>query len=464
MSAYNTNEAGGPPPADKSTRERAEPIDRLRDDVRLLGALVGQVLREQGGPGLFGAVEHIRTETIALRTAVQRTEYRVPSNSMPLDTRYSYGELQRWIAGQPNSRLMQLVRAFSVYFHLINLAEQRHRVRTLVEREHVERPLNESVAAGVGYLKEQGLSLEEVLAGVRELLVWPVFTAHPSEARRRTLLQHLEQVASIIEHLDNPQLAPRAREAVLDDLLTHITLIWQSAEARLERPTVLDEVRSVLYVMAGTIYDVAPGVQRSVESALAEAYPDRREQALFLPPLLRFGSWVGSDRDGNPAVTAEITRASARMSHAAIIRRYRQELDVLGRELSVSTRLGGVSSRLMESIKHDLADLHLEPVSRWSDEPYRRKLGLIGERLRRMQTGEHGAYAAPTELLADLRLVEESLLAHKGQRIAHGPVRDLISRVEIFGFHLAELEDSAARRPAYCRRGRAARAGRGRGL
>ena len=94
----------------------------------------------------------------------------------------------------------------------------------------------------------------------------------------------------------------------------------------------------------------------------------------------------------------------------------------------------------MESIKHDLADLHLEPVSRWSDEPYRRKLGLIGERLRRMQTGEHGAYAAPTDLLADLRLVEESLLAHKGQRIAHGPVRDLISRVEIFGFHLAELE------------------------
>jgi phosphoenolpyruvate carboxylase len=436
MSANDPKQTAETAPTEQPTRERAEPIDRLRDDVRLLGSLVGQVLREQGGPALFGAVEHIRTETIALRT-------KVPSGTESLDARYSVlgtEELQRWMAGQPNSRLMQLVHAFSVYFHLINLAEQRHRIRTLAERERVERPLSESVAAGVAFLKEQGLSLDEVLAGVRELMVWPVFTAHPSEARRRTLLQHLEQVAGIIEQLDNPQLAPRAREAVLDELLTRITLIWQSAEARLERPSVLDEVRSVLYVLAGTIYDVAPGVQRSVEHALAEAYPNRHEQRLFLRPLLRFGSWVGGDRDGNPSVTAEITRASARMSHAAIVRRYRQDVEALGRELSVSARLGGVSFRLMESIKHDLADLQLEPVSRWSDEPYRRKLGLVGERLRRMQTGEHRAYAAPAELLADLHLVEESLLAHKGQRIAHGPVRDLISRVETFGFHLAELE------------------------
>ena len=130
--------------------------------------------------------------------------------------------------------------------------------------------------------------------------MWPVFTAHPSEARRRTLLQHLEQVAGIIEQLDNPLLAPSAREAVLDELLTRITLVWQTAEARLERPSVLDEVRSVLYVLAGTVYDVAPGVQRSVEMALAEAYPGGHEQGLFLPPVLRFGSWVGGDRDGNP--------------------------------------------------------------------------------------------------------------------------------------------------------------------
>jgi phosphoenolpyruvate carboxylase len=413
--------------AQRGMPERAVPIDRLRDDVRLLGGLVGQVLSEQGGVGLFGAVEHLRTAAIALR-----------SSEGPHESEYQ--ELLRWVGRQTNSRLMQIVRAFSVYFHLINLAEQRHRVRILSERERTERPLRESAAAAIADLKAQGLSLTELVDGLQRLEVWPVFTAHPSEARRRTLLQHLERAASIIEQIDNPQIAPGAREAILDELLTRITLVWQTAEARLERPSVLDEVRSVLYVLAGTIYDVAPGVQRSVEAALAEAYPDWSEHGDSLPPLLRFGSWVGGDRDGNPAVTAEITRASARMSRAAIIRRYRQDVEALGRELSVSARLGGVSSRLMESIKRDLAALHIEPVSRWSDEPYRRKLGLIGERLRRTGAGEHGAYSAPGEMLGDLRLVEESLLAHKGQRIVNGPVRDLISRAEVFGFHLAELE------------------------
>ncbi len=407
--------------------ERAVPIDRLRDDVRLLGGLVGQVLSEQGGVGLFGAVEHLRTAAIALRSSEGSHEN-------------DYRELLRWVSRQTNSRLMQLVRAFSVYFHLINLAEQGHRVRILSQRERTERPLRESAAAAIADLKTQGLALADLVDGLQKLEVWPVFTAHPSEARRRTLLQHLERTASIIEQLENPQIAPGTREATLEELLTRITLVWQTAEARLERPSVLDEVRSVLYVLAGTIYDVAPGVQRSVEAALAEAYPEWSEHGDLLPPLLRFGSWVGGDRDGNPAVTAEITRASARMSRAAIIRRYRQDVEALGRELSVSARLGGVSSRLMESIKHDLAELHMEPVSRWSDEPYRRKLGLIGERLRRTAVGEHGAYSAPDDMLADLRLVEESLLAHKGQRIVNGPVRDLISRVEVFGFHLAELE------------------------
>ena len=404
--------------------QRAEPIDMLRSDVRLLGELVGQVLREQGGANLFRAVEHVRKEAIDIRTS----EHPQPEKERAL---------LDWIEAQSNDRLMQLVRAFSVYFHMINLAEQWHRVRTLAERERTEHPLAESIDAAVHSLKDRGVPEGALVEDLRCMEVHPVFTAHPSEARRRTLLQHLQQAGILIEQLDNPQLAPGGRDRVLDELRTRITLIWQTAEARVERPSVLDEVRSVLYFLVGTVYEVAPGVERALERTVAENYPGAHEK---LPPVLRFGSWVGSDRDGNPAVTAEVTRAAARMARSAVLRKYREEVQSLGRDLSVSARQVGVSAALMDSIARDLSEMGLQPVRRWADEPYRRKFGLIGERLRRADAGEPGAYGAPGEFLADLALIEHSLRAHRGERVADGPLRDLVRRVEIFGFHLAELE------------------------
>ncbi|HVG01202.1 MAG TPA: phosphoenolpyruvate carboxylase, partial [Chloroflexia bacterium] len=405
---------------------RAEPIDRLRDYVRVLGELVGEVLREQGGDELLAAVEHLRTSAIALRSDADEQQERERA-------------LLDWVHGQSTQRLQQLVRAFSVYFHLINLAEQHHRVRTLLEREQTEHPLRESIADAVATLHSHGLEANEVLESVARLDVHPVFTAHPSEARRRTLLQHLERIAASIAQLGNPQ-APGGAATTLDDLRTHITLLWQTAETRLERPTVLDEVRSVLYFAAGTAYDVAPSVQRALETAVAGAYPDAIPHPGSLPSVLRLGSWVGGDRDGNPAVTSEITRAAARMSRAAILRRYRNDVAALGRDLSISARLGGVSTELMLSIERDRERLGMQPVGRWADEPYRRKLGLVGERLRRTEEGGPGEYNTPGELLADLRQVARSLTAHGGGRVASGPLLDLTRRVEIFGFHLAELE------------------------
>src|SRR3954452_11902174 len=251
---------------------RAEPIDRLRDDVRLLGELVGEMLREQGGQGLFKAVEHVRTEAIALRTQTEADPQRER-------------ELLQWAQRQPTTRLMQLVRAFSVYFHLINLAEQRHRVRTLAERAQTEIPLHESIADAVATLSGEGIKQTRLLEELRSLEVHPIFTAHPSEARRRTLLQHLRQAATLITQLDNPT-APGQRDDAIDELRTRITLIWQTAEARMERPSVLDEVRSALYFLAGTVYDVAPGVQRAIESAVRETYGSKRP--LEIPPVLRF--------------------------------------------------------------------------------------------------------------------------------------------------------------------------------
>jgi phosphoenolpyruvate carboxylase len=448
-------------------QRRAEPIERLRDDVRLLGGLVGDVLREQGGPALFAAVEHLRTAAIALRSpegddppaaGTARVPHDAPERGDPTPEPDHGGAstpaadaLLEWAQQQSTERLLQCARAFGVYFHLINLAEQHHRLRTLREREQSGAPLHESIAAAVATLQREGVGAPALRAGLRGLSVHPVFTAHPSEARRRTLLQHLEHAAALIAALDDPRAPPHERAATLDALRYRIALIWQTAEARVERPSVLDEVQTVLYYLAGAVYDVAPTVRRALEAALTTptgsegrteqaAAHDAARPAVEAPALLRFGSWVGGDRDGNPAVTADVTRAAARLARTALLRRYRDELRALGRDLSVSARLVGASPALVDSLERDRAALGVQAVPRWSDEPYRRKLGLMAERLHRLESGAPGGYTGPDALLADLTLVEDSLAAHQGQRIAAGGLQDLRRRVATFGFHLAELE------------------------
>ena len=221
---------------------RAEPIDRLRDDVRLLGELVGDVLREQGGRELFEDVERVRQAAIELRS-----------------TNASDQPLLDWAERQTNTRLLQLVRAFGTYFHLINLAEQHHRVRTLRERQRSQStPLHESIAAAIEELTSDGVEPAQISEALGKLEVHPVLTAHPSEARRRTLLHHLEHAAWLIEELDDERASPLDRTGVLDALRARLTIMWQTAEARAERPSVIDEVQSVVYVLAGTVYDVLP--------------------------------------------------------------------------------------------------------------------------------------------------------------------------------------------------------------
>ena len=400
--------------------------DRLRRDVSLLGGLVGDVLREQGGADLFAAVEHLRTMAIALRAA-------------PAPDAEREAALLTWVEAQPADRLLELVRAFSVYFHLINLAEQQHRLRTLRERERQGGNLHESIPAAIATLHEAAVPAAAIAAGLANLAVRPIFTAHPSEARRRTLRQHLEGAAVLIAALDDPRAIPRERAATLDALRSQITLIWQTAAAREAQPSVLDEVESVLSVLSGTLYAVAPQVERVLDTELEAHYP----QVEFAPGTrrwLRPGSWVGGDRDGHPGVTADVTRAAARLARREILRRYREDVRVLGRALSISARLAGATPALLDSLERDRADLGVQPVRRWRDEPYRRKCGLIGERLRRTEADAPGGYAAPDQLLADLDLIAASLREHKGARIADGPLHDLQLRVALFGFHLAELE------------------------
>jgi len=402
--------------------------DRLRRDVSLLGGLVGDVLREQGGDALFGAVEHLRREAIALRAGSEPDPAREAA-------------LREWVEGQSDSSLLAIVRSFSVYFHIINLAEQHHRVRVLRERERAGGTLQESVGAAIDALQEARVAAPTLAAGLDDLLARPVFTAHPSEARRRTLRYQLLRATAMIARLDDTDLLPRERTAVLDELRERITLIWETAATREAQPSVLDEVQSVLGILAGTLYDVAPLVGRTLAGAVVAAYPELAPQAgAAAVRWLRPGTWVGGDRDGHPGVTPDITRAAARLARAAVLRRYREDVRALGLDLSISARLTGAAPALVESLARDREALGVQPVRRWQDEPYRRKCGLIGERLRRTEEETPGGYAGPDELLADLALIAASLEAHGGARIAAGGLRDLRDRVALFGFHLAELE------------------------
>lgn len=415
--------------SESSALARRAPIaamDALREDVRMLGDLVGQVVREQAGERIFALVEEVRHAAIAARDAA------------PPDAERERSLLQ-WAERQSTADLTSIVRAFSIYFHVINAAEQNHRVRRLYEREHDDAPLPESISAAVATLREHGISQERLTALLPMLRVRPVFTAHPSEARRPTLLLHLEHCATLLAEYDRFRENPRRRRAIQETLRAVITLLWQTAETRSERPSVLDEVQSVLRVLAGTVYDVAPQAQRTLTSAILNApwgTLPAPESASFLQP----GSWVGGDRDGNPFVTPEVTIAAARLARAAILRRYIEEAQAIGRDLSVSLRLTGASDALLSSLEHDRVALGVLPVAQWADEPYRRKCGIIAERLRRTAEDEPGAYPNEDALLADLRIIRESLLAHCGQRLAGGRLWDLEERVRTFGFRLCELE------------------------
>ncbi len=437
-----------------SAASRAAPLaamDALREDVRMLGDLVGQVVREQAGERVFALVEQVRHATIAARASAAadtatRTAQTAESAAAAVETERA---LLRWAEQLSTADLTAVVRAFSIYFHVINVAEQQHRARRLDERARGAAPLPESIGDAVALLRAAGVSQEQFTALLPTLRIRTVFTAHPSEARRPTLLLHLERCATLLAEYDHAREQPHRRDDLQEALRATITLLWQTADTRSERPTVLDEAQSVVGVLAGTIYEVAPQVQRTLESAVLQTpwgMPPvpRAGAAVFFQP----GSWVGGDRDGNPFVTPEITLAAAQLARVAILRRYLDEIQTIGRDLSVSLRLTGASQALLTSLEHDLAALGATPVAQWADEPYRRKCGLIAERLRRTLDAEQGAEGAvesggyPSEeaLLADLRLVRESLWAHRGQRIAGNRLWDLEVRVRMFGFRLCELE------------------------
>jgi phosphoenolpyruvate carboxylase len=421
--------------------------DPLALEVRLLGSLLGQVITEQAGTELFELVERVRTRMIALRR-----------NDDPLEREALADEL----AGLDLGRAEALIEAFSLYFQLVNLAEERHRVRTLRRRERRARNgiLDDSVAEAVQRLRRAGRSDADLDELIGRLRISPVLTAHPTEARRRTLLVALRRSAALLDRLDDPRLSPSEDADIRRRLREEITILWRTSDLRSVVPTPLDEVRTAMAFFDATLFTVVPRLYRAVDGALDRRGGTGRGPATDsgrtgarpprVPAFLRWGTWIGGDRDGNPTVTADITEHALRIHANHVMRGYEAVARRLMQTISPAVDDGVVSRPLATRLARDaetLPETDRELRRRFPQEPYRQRFGFIAERVRRTRaalTGEAapltGRYASPAELDAELAEIQDALIADGLGRIAWGEVQDLRWQLGTFGFHLASLE------------------------
>ena len=375
----------------------------LRANVRLLGDILGRVLVEQEGEELFADEERIRALARAAREGAPRDELRDAVRGLDLE------------------RQGTVLRAFAMYFQLANIAEQHHRVRRRRQYEREERMPRESLEAAFAQLTASGVE------GARpEISLELVLTAHPTEATRRTHLAAHLRIAGHLTELDAPDLPARRRRELTDAIAEEVTALWLTDEVRVQRPRVRDEIRQGHWFFEQTLLDVAP--------RLVAEYRERLPDA---PLPLSFGSWIGGDLDGNPATGPETVEEALDRARALVLERYRSEVRALAAALGLSSSLTGISDELSESIARDereLADYAAAIATQNEGEPYRRKLSFVWWRL------GNDAYASPQALLDDLDVIDRSLRANRGSRIADGRLADLRTRVEVFGFHLAKLD------------------------
>jgi len=396
---------------------------RLRSDVKKLGNILGEILVHHGGIELFNKVEDIRELTKSLRKQYDEK---------------TYSELKDMISKlQPPTR-QQVIRAFSIYFHLINIAEQNHRIRRRREYQlHDEGGQPFSLENVVSRVKELNLSNEVLQQVLNDLSIELIITAHPTEATKRTVLEIQKRISTILQKLDNPMVTKKERRNYEDSLFNEVTALWQTDELRHRKPKVLDEVRNGLYYFDQTLFDTLPSVHQELELQLQENIPDYHWD---VPNFLHFGSWIGGDRDGNPNVTPEITWETLQMQRSLVLKKYDESVNELMKRFSHSTERIHVSDDLISSVEKD-ESIYLKEDERWpiESEFYRRKCAIILKRLHEIGKSNLG-YKNSEELLDDLNQIKESAEKHQPASRKLKTIRKLIRQVQLFGFHLATLD------------------------
>ncbi len=399
----------------------------LRDDVHMLGELVGEVLREQGGDELFNIVEGDR------QTALNRRDGSVEAGI----------ELTIRTRNREAAEARDLVRAFSTWFQMVNMAEKVHRIRR--RRQY----LNDSSTAQPGgidealiKLKAKGLQLEDLRKLLQEIWIEPVMTAHPTESKRRTILRKQQTVAELLlSRLDMTEKSYDAR-VNWERVRAEVTTGWQTADNSRQRLTVADEREHVLFFVVEVIYKIIPVFYEEIEGAVLRVYGDQARD-FEVPEIIRFGSWVGGDMDSNPDVNAKTIRETVNRHHQLIVNSYFLECQQLSELLSQSASRIGISADLQARIDAYavmLASSYTANAVRQDFMPYRIFLGQISERLRASYEGRHNHYETASEFLRDIQLIATSLKQNRGQHAGLFHIRRLIRRIRTFGFHLATLD------------------------
>ncbi len=412
--------------------------DQLRRDVRLLGNILGQVLKEQEGEELFQKEEEIRLLARAWRATGDDATFQ------------RLAEVCETLAAD---EIRPILKAFTTYFHLVNLAEEHHRVRVLRRRESesANRPLADSVAEAIHRLKAHGLTAQDVQRVLDSLQVELVLTAHPTEPKRRSILFKLRNISRILYQMETQDLLPKEREALLTELHAWVTLLWQTREVRLRRPTVLDEVRRGLWFFSETLFDVVPQVHTSLQRALQQTYP---EATFRWGPIVRFGSWIGGDRDGNPFVTADVTAETLALHRRLAQSLHNQTLQGLFAHLSLSAQRHPLSRQTLRWLmewrqQHPRLARALE--ERFPDEPLRHLVALCMYRLggsmpELPNVQDHPFFRSQALFRSGRELVEclERLAAELEHQNAHPVVETLLKpmlrQVQTFGLHTARLD------------------------
>ncbi len=410
----------------------------LRTRVKLFGNLLGEVIRDQAGGDILEAVETLRRGYISLRKKDNPAKRR---------------RLTRFIENLDADTLNHVVRAFSLYFSLVNIAEEANQHRQRRKQVRSGGPLwTGSFDSVLREFHQQGVGLDRISEVLEQMAFIPVLTAHPTEAKRRTVMENLRRIFITSEQLNDPRHGREERETLLEQLRSEIQILWRTDEVRAERPSVRDEIKNGLFYFRESLFEAVPQVYRNAEKAIHRIYG--HHAVITSPAFIKFGSWIGGDRDGNPFVTPETTTMAVRLQHREVLREYVHRITELSHVLTHSDRLYQPSEAFIAGLERDEAaypDAFVDKAERFRSEPYRRKLYFmryrLRENLRQVETfmaGDtcaiHAAYRTEQEFLTDLLQIRQSLIGHGDESIAHGALQDLIWQVETFGFYLMKLD------------------------
>ena len=414
----------------------------LRSRVKLLGTLLGNVLNEQAGGHVYTAVESLRKGYISLRKK---------------DSPGKRRQLAHLIDQLDPDTLSTVIRGFSIYFSLVNIAEEafQHQQRRKAKKNN--QPIIGSFEHTIEHFKNDGIKADELQSLLDELAYIPVITAHPTESKRRSTMENLRRIFRSSETLDDPRLTKAEKEELTQSLQNQIQVLWKTDEVRSHKPNVEDEIRLGLHYAQESLFKAIPQVYRDLEKNITTHYglDEDGEPTVQVPSYLHFGSWIGGDRDGNPFVKPETTKNALFMQARVALIEYIRRIAELQKELTHSSHFCQISEEFQSALDQnsELAEeVYKDKAERFITEPYRRSLHMIRFRIERnlrnirntvLGNGtepEKFAYESETELLNDLKVMSRSLISHGDRATSSGKLKDLIRLIESFGFYLFKLD------------------------